>query len=366
MKIDITNIATIVMAIKNHAKNNAVSIAIAENTAIDINDLILALNKANITFMGAVFPKVVHNNTILEKGIVLNTLNNLENLFLIENISKKDYKIPPVVFNDSENYSLITYVDGLTANISHYLEKLYENYGMKTNYFGGGAGSLTLQQKPCVFNKDGFFEDAAVLSISKVTSRIGVKHGWKKVDGPFIITKSKGNIIQEINWETPFEIYKNVVEKHAKKQFTDHNFFDIAKGYPFGILKDDAECIVRDPIALNDNGELVCVGEIEENSLVDILNGNTKTLIDAAKNAALESIKQAVNPNKAILIDCISRVLFLEEEFETELKEITKTLKNAYPNIHINGALTLGEISSYGEGFLELYNKTTVVSLFES
>lgn len=366
MKIDSTHIQEVVTQIKNHVKNNAVLIAIAEHTVIQINDLITELNNHGVHFMGGIFPKVIHENSILNKGIVINTLSNLEELFLVKNISKKEYKIPIFDFKANKNYSLITYIDGLTANISYYLEQLYENYGMKTNYFGGGAGSLTLEQKPCVFTKDGFFEDAAVVAISKIASSIGVKHGWNKVDGPYIITKSEGNVIQGINWENPFKVYKEVVEKHAQKQFNDTNFFEIAKGYPFGILKDNAECIVRDPITVNDKGELVCVGAIEENSLVDILNGNKVTLVKAAKNAALDSIENSVKPNKAIIIDCISRVLFLEEDFEKELQEITKTLKNTYPNISIVGALTIGEISSYGEGFLELYNKTTVISLFES
>ena len=41
------------------------------------------------------------------------------------------------------------------------------------------------------------------------------------------------------------------------------------------------------------------------------------------------------------------------------------TVKEKYPHISLSGALTLGEISSYGEGFLEFYNKTVVVGLFE-
>ena len=361
-----TNIAEIALQIKNHSKSNMVLISIAENTPIDITDLIKELNTHKITFMGGVFPKVIHDNEVLEKGIVINTLRNLEHLYLVKDISKKQYQIPNINFAKEANYSLFTYVDGLTSNISRYLGELYNTYGMQTNYFGGGAGSLTLVQKPCVFTKDGIYKDAAVVCVVKMTSNIGVRHGWNKVDGPFIVTKAEGNIIKAINWDNPFEVYKRVVEKHSKQTFTDDNFFDIAKGYPFGILKDNAECIVRDPIMVNEKGELVCVGEIEENTLVDILNGSTVTLIDASKKAALESITQSKNPNKAIIIDCISRVLFLEDDYKLELNEITKSLKKNHPNISIGGALTIGEISSYGEGFLELYNKTTVVSLFEA
>jgi len=156
------------------------------------------------------------------------------------------------------------------------------------------------------------------------------------------------------------------VEARSGKTFTEDNYFDIAKGYPFGILKDDAECIiVRDPLTVNDKGELVCVGELEDNTVVDILNGNEDSLVSAAKSAAKDSIKKATMPRKAILIDCISRILFLEDNFYKELTAITSTLEKSFDDISIGGALTLGEISSYGEGFLEFYNKTVVVGLFE-
>lgn len=365
MLITSTNIREISSLIKDHIQGNAALITIGEHTQLDVNALIEILNEKDITFIGGIFPKVIHGNTILEKGIVLNSLNNLTNSFLIKDISSKKYSFPKVHFENGFNYSLFTYVDGLTSNISAYLGELYGHYGMQTNYLGGGAGSLSLKQMPCVFNNEGIFQDAAVIAIMKMDSKIGVKHGWKKVDGPFIVTKAEGNTIKEINWSNPFELYKNIVEKHSGKFFTDSNFFEIAKGYPFGILKDDAECVVRDPLMVNDKGELICVGELEDNMLVDILNGDKDSLIQAAKSATEESLQQVTNPKKAIIIDCISRILFLEDFFQLELEAITGTITKKYPTLSIGGALTLGEISSYGEGFLEFYNKTTVVGLFE-
>lgn len=365
MLITTTNITEIVDAIANHVNDEAALISVGEHIEVDIKQLVIALNNAKLKFIGGIFPKVIHGNNIFDKGIVVNTLNNVEELFLVKDISKKEYTIPKISFDESNTYSIITYVDGLTSNISHYLSGLYENYGMQTNYFGGGAGSLSLEQMPCVFNNDGIFQDAAVVALVRMQSRIGVRHGWNKVDGPFIVTKAEGNIIKEINWKNPFEVYKEVVEAHSGKTFTDDNFFDIAKGYPFGIVKDHAECIVRDPLMVNEKGELICVGELEDNTLVDILNGSESTLIEAAKQAAEESIRLAEKPRKAIIIDCISRILFLEDNFDIELNTITTTISDKFPDISIGGALTLGEISSYGEGFLEFYNKTVVIGLFE-
>ena len=365
MFIDTRDSQKIVSQIADHVTDHCALISVGEDTEIDINELIEALNAKNIRFIGGIFPKIIHNNGIHNKGIVINTLKNVEALEVIENISIGKFKIPDIQFQSDESYSLVTYVDGLTSNISNYLNKLYENYGMKTNYFGGGAGSLTLKQRPCVFSKNGFFQDAAVVCVMRMKSNIGVKHGWKKLHGPLIVTKAEKNIIEEINWKTPFEIYKSVVETDANEKFNGENFFNIAKGYPFGIVKTDGECVIRDPLIVNEKGELVCVGEVEENTLVNIMKGNRESLISAAESAARESAKHADDAQKAIIIDCISRILFLEEDFDKELHKITSVLKNKYPNISVSGALTLGEISSYGNGYLEFYNKTCVVGLFE-
>ena len=105
-------------------------------------------------------PKVIHGQSISDTGIVVNTLVDVVIISHISQISKRKLVIPSIDFNENHQYSLITYVDGLTSNISSYLSELYK-YGMQTSYFGGGAGSLSLQQKPCVFTNDGIFQDSA-------------------------------------------------------------------------------------------------------------------------------------------------------------------------------------------------------------
>ncbi len=363
----INNVQTKEVAEKilNHVKDKTALITIAEATNIDVLSLIEELKTLKVKFIGGIFPKVIHENNICDEGIVINTLYNVFHTSVIENISTKEFDVPEIIYERDTNYSLLTYVDGLTSNISNYLSSLYESYGMNTNYLGGGAGSLTLEQKPCVFSEEGLFMDAAVICMMKTKSSIGVAHGWEKLSGPYIITKADKNTIQGINWENPFKTYKAVVEKDSGQKFNDNNFFELAKGYPFGIVKQGNESVIRDPLMVNENEELICVGEVEENTMVNIMKGDNKSLIAAAKKAAKASLKDAVIPQKAIIIDCISRILFLEEDFQKELNKIVDTLRSKHPEISVGGALTLGEISSFGNGYLEFYNKTVVVSLFE-
>ncbi len=351
--------------IKNYIGDHVALIAIAENTGIDYTAFIDACNEIDLIIVGGVFPKVIHDGIPMDEGVVVNTLKNVVHLEKINGISTKQYQVPNIKLDSSEAYTLITYVDGLTSNISNYLDALYSNFGLQVNYLGGGAGSLSLEQQPCVFTNDGISKDAAVYCITATKSHIGVKHGWTKVDGPFIATKTEGNIIQELNWQKPFNIYKEVVEAHSGSTFKDDNFFDIAKGYPFGILRQNAEAIVRDPLMLNDEGSLVCVGEVEENTMLNILSGDNNSLISAAHEAVLESAGKTTNATKAIVIDCISRVLFLDNDFQLEMNTIKDVLNQKYGDISFSGALTLGEISSYGKGILEFYNKTIVIALFE-
>lgn len=349
----------------NTSKNEAVFIMIAEKNIPDINYIIKKLNEKSICFYGGIFPGVIYGSDKFDCGTILSVVPIKEKPILIKGLDGEKFKIPfqelNMCRNKTFNYTAMIIVDGLTSNIALFLSKVFDSCANMVNYIGGGAGSLTLKQNPCVFTAEGIFQDAAIITLIPLQSNLGVSHGWKRIMGPIVATKTKKNIIVELNWENAFEVYKKTVEEDSGKKITKSNFFDIAKGYPFGIYKESMEDIVRDPIAVNDNGELICVGEVHENTVLNILKGKNDLLINAAGKAAENcKIDELKDINNAFVIDCISRVLFLGDSFSDELKAV----KDKLPSI-INpvGILTLGEISSYGAGYLEFFNKTTVVGV---
>lgn len=367
MYTQITNPNSLAIKIANLSNEKAALICIAEQTQIKIPELIAALNKKGVRFAGGIFPKVIHGQKTFDKGIVVSFFDALveDGIFMIENMDSKNFTIPAKSLNNDSSYCMITFVDGLAPNISYYLSELYKQFGNKTLYMGGGAGSLTLKQQPSVFNSEGIFENAAVSMLLKKKVGAGVKHGWQKIAGPMIATKTTRNIINQLNWEAAFDVYKTALEKTQNVKVAATNFFHEAKAYPFGILKEGAEYVVRDPISIDESGGLICVGEVPENTVLDILVGDKSTLLSAAKEAAETSVRAIQNPKQAFIIDCISRVLFLEDDFKKELGAIEKVLTEANITNMINGVLTLGEIASQDNGYLEFYNKTIVVGLFE-
>ncbi|NQX77999.1 FIST C-terminal domain-containing protein [Gilvibacter sp.] len=340
-------------------------IKVAENTQLDIPGLIQDLNGTSAQYIGGIFPKLIYDGELLDEGVIVTVLTGLQQIHVVEGLASGSYELEKHPVALDSDFCVFTFVDGLASGISGFLSELYRSYGSEIRYFGGGAGSLSLQQAPCLFSRDGFLQDAAVYCLLKKTTYLGVKHGWEKLGGPFIATKTNANVVEEINWQPAFETYREIVEADCEYSFDDKPFFDISKGYPFGMVREGSECVVRDPIAVNDQGHLICVGEVPENTFLDILKGKNDQLIEAAKQAAKEAADQVNSPAAAIIIDCISRVLFLDDHFEKEVSAVNMALEEKGIKPTLRGALTLGEISSFGEGFIEFFNKTTVVGLFE-
>ncbi|WP_340200556.1 FIST signal transduction protein [Ascidiimonas sp. W6] len=367
MYIEVTDPKLVANIISDKANDDAVLICIAEHTDINIEILIDELNARGTNFAGGFFPKVIHGKQVFDTGIVVSFFDSLveDGIFMIKHMDSMNFTIPPKDLDKNASYCMLTFVDGLAPNISHYLSELYRQFGSKIFYFGGGAGSLSLKQRPSVFSKEGIFQNAAVCMLLKKQVSVGVKHGWQKIAGPVIATRTSRNVINQLNWEDALGIYKAALEDKSDIKVEKDNFFSVAKAYPFGILKDGAEYVVRDPISIDESGGLICVGEVPENTILDILWGEENTLILAAKEAAQSSADGIENPKQAFIIDCISRALFLEDNFFKELAEVEEVLLEAHEPSEINGALTLGEISSQGNGYLEFYNKTIVIGLFE-
>jgi hypothetical protein len=346
--------------------DDVVAIMLGEQNSPNIDQLIEELNQNGIEFFGGIFPGIIHDEQKYDQGAVVVVLPALKKPFVVKGLSDDQITLPDFrdVVGADQQYTAMVLVDGLSPNIASFLAEMFNRLGNSVKYFGGGAGSLSLQQQPCLFTSDGFFQDAAVVTFVKLDTGLGVRHGWQKVMGPIVATKTSNNLIVELNWRNAFEVYQEIVEADSGMKITPDNFYEVAKAYPFGLYKEGAEDVVRDAIAVNEAGELVCVFEIPENAVFNILRGETRNLVQAAGQAADDcQSSNGGQPQHSLVVDCISRVLFLEEDFGQELAMVKQQIAaNCGPFIP-EGILTLGEISSDGEGFLEYFNKTIVVGV---
>lgn len=366
MYIESLHLPTLIKSLKklDCKKGETLFMMVAEKEEDNINSMIKALNNEGYTFFGGVFIGLLSDTNVYKEGVIVQKFKTCHKPIVINNLSNNNFKLPvsEYVLNKQKDSTAIVLVDGLSSNISKFLSKLFNNFGDTVNYIGGGCGSISFKQKPCLFSNDGFVEDAAIVTIVNTQSILGAKHGWNKIGSHFIATKTEKNIVKEINWQNAFSVYKNVVEKDSEKEINKENFFEIAKSYPFGIGRKNEEYIVRDPIKVTDKGELICVGEMPENTEIVILNGNVKSLICAAKETVKEWNSEDLNINYVLVFDCISRYIFLEDNFKDEISVVTEKIAKINPELLLEGVLSLGEISSH-KGYLNFFNKTIVVGL---
>jgi len=363
---EIDKLASQLATCQSDAHCKAIMILAADGNQYAEKALSELLQNLKIPVFGGIFPGIMFENKVYDKGFVLVGFETEVHVEILPKISKKCTG-SHILFKSNESVAentktIFAFVDGLTSGINDFINTLFINFGLEINYIGGGAGSLSLKQQPCVITNKGLLQDAAVIAATDLHSGIGVKHGWDSIAGPFKVTDVDGNLIKSLDYKPAAEVYKSVVESFSGSKIDDANFFSIAKSFPFGINKYDSEFVVRDPIAIVENNHLKCVAEVEKGAFLNILHGKNETLIQAAGEAIrfANLNNRRRNGDFTMFIDCISRSLLLDEEFDKELNDVYMHKVGGA----LLGALTIGEIANNGQDFLEFHNKTAVIGCF--
>jgi hypothetical protein len=322
-----------------------------------------------VPVFGGIFPKIIYGKQVFDKGTIVVGMPVHSEIVVVKELSNQAADYIQSLESTSEawmrqgngqNETIIVFVDGLSKRIGSLVEAMFFAFGLERNFIGGGAGSLSFKQMPCLITPNGLIMDAGLIVRLPLYSSVGVDHGWQAISDSMKVTTAERNTINTLDWIPAFDVYRKLVEVHSGKALAEDNFFNLAKCYPFGINKLGGELVVRDPLWIDGNKGLVCVGEVPTGSFVYLLNGSPETLINAASNArslALEYAQEAISDDSATLfIDCISRALFLEGRIGEELEAVAGSGE-------LFGAMTLGEIANNGRDYLEFYNKTAVVAL---
>lgn len=319
-------------------------------------EAILTLNR--ISLLGGFFPEVIADGLRREEGFVLIPLYDelivtvfddfSEELNLKEQLDKW-HKTCSIDIG-----SVFCFVNALWTKKTVLMSELYDALGPFVSYLGGGAGSLSFQSFPCIFANQKIIEHGAVVGVMQKQLSLGVAHGWQPISHPIKVTETIGNSIVSLNWLPAFSVYRELVQSHSNLEINEQNFFEIAKSYPLGLVKLDDEMIIRDPYATS-NGTLQIVDEVPVGEYIRIMHGNMDSLLEGAKIAVEQAYSNQVDDFTQLCIDCISRVLFMQEDFSEELTFLNQKQK-------ANGILSIGEIANPVNAPLELFNKTVVVA----
>lgn len=353
---DLPALASALISLQNDGQVKSLMLFAADKNHPSADELTRVLLHNHKPLLGGIFPEIIAEGQRYDSGYVLSGLSCELDIVSIE--SKNNTLDFADIFEakghaTEEVESVFCFVNALWPLKQNFMHNLYDHFGPFINYCGAGAGSLSFTSFPCVFANQAVLEHGAVLGLMKKPVQVGVAHGWHPISELIKVTETNGNKVVSLNWKPAFEVYKAEVEAHSNATITPDNFFSIAKSYPLGLVRLDAEMIIRDPFG-TENNALLIIDEVPQGEYIRIMHGNMQSLLKGAGNALQQTEGETATTN-ILCIDCISRALFMQADFQEELNILNQ-------NHELNGVLSIGEIANPENSALELYNKTVVVA----
>ncbi len=324
------------------------------------------LRECPVPVCGGIFPEVFYASVRLKRGFVVVGFPFSISVSCHQQISvgrsihnNKALIVDGEIIEQSRD--LLVFVDATSVAAEDFISDLYEEIGGGIDVVGGGCGTLDFKSRPCVFSRVGLLADAALVVQLPVAMQCAADHGWQVLSGPYLVTEADGVSVKTINYLPAYDVYKNLLEAITEYRFSHNNFFEISQNFPLGIVGLNNDILVRDPIR-SVGGELICVGRIPVNSMIYILCAKPENIIQAAEKTAKKlaetSISGVAEIGLVLAFDCVSRALYLGDNFAGELAAVQRGLGG---DKNLVGVLSIGEVANTSQGTISLLNKSIVL-----
>lgn len=188
--------------------------------------------------------------------------------------------------------------------------------------------------------------------------------GWDTFGISRTITKSKGNVLYELDGSPALKLYKEYLGDLAKDLPASGLLFPINLN-----MKDDKDekvDVVRTVLAVDEKDQSVTfAGDMPEGTVAQFMKANFDRIIDGASGAANMSVESlgTEKAELAILVSCIGRKLVLKDRVEEEIEAVREKI-GAEPAII--GFYSYGEICPIAptERQCRLHNQTMTITTF--
>ena len=267
--------------------------------------------------------------------------------------------LTPAEMSTGSYRSALLMTDALAGHADVLLDEL--NLATKGQYqfFGGGAGDNAQFQKTSVFcGREVVTGGAVALEIiSDKPVGIGVSHGWEPASRAHRATEVDGMRLVSLDGMPAVEAFVSHAaevsvsfERSAPLPFFLHNILGVDTGVGHQL---------RVPLAVLEDGSILCAAEIPEGSIVRIMRTSQASAVEAADRAtqaALAGIGDST-PGAALFFDCVATRLRLGDGFGEEIASVRDRLQGA----DMMGCNTHGQIARAEGQFQGFHNCTAVV-----
>jgi len=252
--------------------------------------------------------------------------------------------------------------DGTRVNGSELIRGVRAHAGSKAVITGGLAGDgprfgttyvgLNDAPAPGRVAAVGFYGDAIAVGH-------GSAGGWDVFGPERQITRSKGNVLYELNGKPALDLYKHYLGDDAK------GLPGSALLFPLKVFPPDRpnEALTRTIVAVDEQERaMTFAGDMPQGYCAQLMRGNFDRLVEGAADAAHQAALPLPGDRVAILVSCIGRKLLLGQRICEEVEAVKDVFGDGTT---LTGFYSYGEVSPHAAtDCAELHNQTMTITVF--
>jgi hypothetical protein len=257
---------------------------------------------------------------------------------------------------------LLLLSDGLAGDQQDIVRGAHGVLGAAVPLVGGCAGDDLKMSRTFQFYDDRVLSDSVVAAgiASIAPLGIGVRHGWRRVGEPMLVTSSRSNRVYTLDDRPALDAYLKHLGVTEPAHPDQEGLARLALTHPLGLSRANGEDQVRFIGGGNfAERSLSCIAEVPQGALVWIMEGDARSVLEATEAACGDSLAALGGrpPLGMIAFDCIARRAVLGEEgIRSEIDGLAALASGA----PVAGFYTYGEIART-RGVRGFHNQTLVV-----
>jgi hypothetical protein len=251
--------------------------------------------------------------------------------------------------------------DGLNVNGSELVRGLNSVLPRGVTVTGGLAGDGNRFKRTWVLHQ-GVPKSGLVSAVGFYGDRVRIGHGsrggWDIFGPERIVTRSRGNVLYELDGKPALQLYKQYLGERASELPASALLFPLS----LRTTPSDSKSLVRTILAVDEESQsMTFAGDIQQGALAQLMKANFERLIQGASDAALMTRQSGASsgPTLAVAISCVGRRLVLGERTEEEVEAVLDILPVGARQV---GFYSFGEISPYASGTCDLHNQTMTLT----
>ena len=256
---------------------------------------------------------------------------------------------------------LLLLTDGLGGDQQEIVRGAYSVVGAEVPLVGGCAGDGLKMKGTFQLHGTQVLRNAVVAAAiaSDAPMGIGVRHGWRRVGEPMLVTASEGSVVSELDDEPALDVYLRRLDAPPEARLDGAAFTRFALTHPLGLSRRSGEEVRFVAEANFEDRSLVCIAQVPQGGLAWFMEGDDDSVLQATDVACGDALAALGGrpPIGVVAFDCIARRGVLGEAgIEREVDRI-RALTDRAP---VAGFYTYGEIART-HGITGFHNQTLVI-----